>query len=328
MKLKFNLLFLASVLLFGCKHQNESNFTLPWMKIEERGRGTQINILIEKADKVDYLILGHILKNLKDSFKINTHLKIAPAEKMADILLADSKHGRKSFFDLVIGSGEVMEELDRLGLLYSNFHAAIPNFKNISLEAIRYLSKNNTSRIYFTPVYNKCQVLVYDSVKINKPQSLRLNDSVYIFTSSDAVRTSFLLAKNNSKFYQNSLDTIKFLELLENNRGQDSLLASLKKRIVSQEKIKKERLKQIIMPPYSFEEIRLNSSYAKFKSSEIPCFYTCAGISNTSNNVFGAMILINYILGEETQLKNETESLHYFMPIVKIGEKSTGKFGK
>ena len=313
MKIIKSIIYLLLIFQFGCKEKNENNFSLPWKTIESKGRSSRLTILVEKADKVDYLVLNNIFKIARDSFKIEVRMVSAESKKVVDIILKDSKRGKRSVYDLIIASPEILEELDKLGLLYNDFHAALPNYNKIKTE-IKNIRKANTSRIFQIPISKRCYIVAWDSCLYSEIPKQLDKDMVRIINGHNALWISYFIDN------QSQNQSLSYLEI-DNSKISDSLLTKLKNKIVKQAEIYDNNKMFYVMSPYTFNRLNKNVSWVSNTSKELPCLYSCASISNTSDQIFGALLLIDLMIEEQTQLKNYYLSEKYYAPVVNNSKK-------
>lgn len=313
MKIIKSIIYLLLIFQFGCKEKNENNFSLPWKTIESKGRSSRLTILVEKADKVDYLVLNNIFKIAHDSFKIEVRMISIESQKVVDLVLKDSKRGKRSVYDLIIASPEILEELDKLGLLYNDFHASLPNFKKIKSE-IKNIRKANTSRIFQIPISKRCYIIAWDScLNSGVPKDLD-KDIVRIINGRDALWISYFLDNKSQN------PSLSYLDIGNPKKIGDSLLANIKKKIVKQSEISDNNQMLYVMSPYIFNRLNKKFSLVSNAHKELPCLYTYASISNTSDQIFGALLLIDLMLDEQTQLKNYYLSEKYYAPVINNSE--------
>lgn len=318
MKSTISLLILFFLCCMGCQEKADSPFVLPWEQVKQKGIGAHLNIIVEQTDEQDITILKRMFDEVSDSFKINIRYRLKPANKIADILLADSKLDKKSKYDLVIASDEVMSELNTLGLLYANYHSSIPNFSNLNLRAKQILTKRNQHGLFLVPVTMRCPGVVYDTTVHQNIPLPGVDMYPYIYKCNSAFNLSLLVAKRIGQNRMPALDSIDYLSLLEGKSDRDSLTSYLKQYILPIDSIKPGMNKLVLMSPFNFDLLKSKGSLNIYENADIPCMNTCAGILNSSNSVFGAMLLINNFLDENTQHINFEMSHHYFRPVVRI----------
>ena len=313
--LKF-IIVISLCLQYGCTSNSNTNFSMSWDTIKSKGAHSKLTLLVERADKVDYLVLNQIFKMARDSFGLVIRPVFADPNEISGIVLRDSKRGKKSVYDLIIASQEIQENLDKLGLLYSNFHGAIPNYKNIDAKT-RFLQSSNSQRIFKTPVFKRCQIFAVDSCIYPELPSRIDPEKIRVLNSAEALRMSYLISLNKDGSADQELVTDNYLKLFDKKLMGDTLLVSLRSKIVQQNKLKDGNDALYVMSPYSLRRIGTNTTLTALKSNRIPCLYTYAAITNNSDAVFGALLLINLILDEHTQLTNYDLSEGYYMPLVK-----------
>ncbi|GAB1396347.1 hypothetical protein MASR1M65_11240 [Saprospiraceae bacterium] len=217
----------------------------------------------------------------------------------------------------MIASDEVMSELNTLGLLYANYHSSIPNFSNLNLPSQANINQKKPTRIVFGSGYYEVPWVVYDTVHQNIPIP-GVDMYPYIYKCNSAFNLSLLVAKRIGQNRMPALDSIDYLSLLKGKSDRDSLTSYLKQYILPIDSIKPGMNKLVLMSPFNFDLLKSKGSLNIYENADIPCMNTCAGILNSSNSVFGAMLLINNFLDENTQHINYEMSHHYFRPVVRI----------
>lgn len=312
-------LVMAVVLLYlGCKGSSDSPASLSWQQISEKGMKRQLNIMVEQAEQADEEVLLNFSQLVKDSFQILVNYNFRKPEKIAELLLSDSKSNKNAKYDMVLASAEVMQDLNRLGLLYTNFHSALPNFNNLEVESKRFLSLNSQHGISFAPVFKRCPVMVYDSVHYPSPPVFQYGSETYIHADQNALKLSYLLEKTANRGKKSFTDSIGYLEMLEQYTGKDSNIIHLRERIVPADSIKPGTKNIFLTTPQSFAKLKTSGSLMYHEADGIPCMFSCAGILNSSNKVFAAMLMINSFLDENTQAQCYENTMHYFKPVVRI----------
>ena len=310
--------FLFLVLNFiSCSVDQSEKIKLSWQTILEKARSSSLVILAADNDNTDEMVLSKLVQIANDSFGIKIQIVRENSLKIPWFLLQDSKKSKHTRFDLVIGSSYMMEELDKLGLLYSNYDAVIPNIKNISLQSIRLLSSHNLRRQCFTPLAFKKNFIMYDSCAYDNVPTLDSLSKIFVVNNPNALDYAYFLSSK-----QNTLKSDLVFKAFFNERITtgltDSLKDELRSKIVDLNKIHELHDNIYVLSPIEFEKLKTLKDVKTVFSKSLPVLNKVIAISNTSENIFACLIFINLLLEQDIQQNNIEITKGNYVPVINM----------
>lgn len=312
--------FLFLVLNFiSCSVDQSEKIKLSWQTILEKGRSSSLVILVADNDITDEHVFTKLIKSANDSFGIKIQVVHENSLKIPWFLLQDSKKSKHTRFDLVIGTSYMMEELDKLGLLYSDYDAMIPNMKNISLQSIRLLSSHNLRRQCFTPFTFKRDFVMYDSCVYENGPSLDSLSNIFVVNDPNALNYAYFFSSK-----QNTLQSDLIFKSFFNERIttgiNDSLREVLSSHIVDLNEIDELAHKIYVLSPIEFQSVKSLKNAKAIFSNGLPVLNKVIAISNTSENIFGSLIFVNMLLEHDIQKNNIDFSEGNYAPVINMAQ--------
>lgn len=180
------LITLISIISFSCNNnraeKNESITGLSWTQVEAKAKGATLTMMMFQGDKkVNRYMNEYVVPEVKKRYGITLNIVPGQGKEIVSNLMSEKEAGKaKGEIDLCWINGETFFQLRQIDGLYGPYTNALPNSKYVdySNPIIKYDFQQEVAG-YETPWGESFYYLIYDSSKLIQPPVSMMDFETY-----------------------------------------------------------------------------------------------------------------------------------------------------
>jgi len=172
--------FLLVLLVFGCGRREAPGDGVDgasWKEIESAARGTRVYMMMWMGDTfINRFMKGYVKEELRETYDIDLEVISGQGSQIVTSLMTELEAGSAtSASDLVWINGETFYQLRQLDALYGPFADELPNSAYVDFSN-RFIGRDFQQTIdgYESPWGNVQFVMIYDSLRVVSPPANRI----------------------------------------------------------------------------------------------------------------------------------------------------------
>ena len=169
-------ILVMTTILFSCGNVSskgkENINNLSWQQIEEKAKGASLTMMMFQGDrKVNKYMNEYVVPLMKERYNISLQMVPGQGKEIVSNLMSEKEAGkRKSEIDLCWINGETFFQLRQIDALFGPYTDKLPNSKYVDYDnpIIKYDFQQEVKG-YETPWGESFYYLIYDSSRISNP---------------------------------------------------------------------------------------------------------------------------------------------------------------